>query len=135
VLEQLGDAKEQRRGFVRAECLSDIEQVHDPGQERPTFTRRDRRLVEAPSFLQDRRLVMIERCPVSSFQDSTRIKLHVPTAPASSSFLNDMLARLMVRYPELNKLQLGSTVYSACWRSGYDADLSRRVSALRRYTA
>lgn len=62
VLEQLGYAKEQSRRFVRAESLTDIQQVDDARQKSSTLSRRDRRLVEASSFLQDGRLVMIERC-------------------------------------------------------------------------
>jgi hypothetical protein len=34
VLEQLGNAKEQGRGLLCRERLSDIQQVHDPGQQR-----------------------------------------------------------------------------------------------------
>jgi hypothetical protein len=67
VLEQLGYAKEQCRRFMRAKSLTDIKQVDDARQKRSAFPRRDGRFIEATSFLQDGRLVMVERCYRVSF--------------------------------------------------------------------
>jgi len=61
VLEQFRHAEEQRRRLSRGERLPDIDEVDDTRQERPTFPRGDRRLVECPSFLDDCRLVVVER--------------------------------------------------------------------------
>lgn len=58
VLEELGDAKEELSGLLDAERLPAIEEVHDPRQQGPALARRDGRLVEAPSLLDHRRLVV-----------------------------------------------------------------------------
>lgn len=90
MLKQLGNAKEERSSLLRRECLASIEQVDNPCQESSTFPRRNGRLVEDPSLLNDGRLVIVERCNVS-FMALLELDadLHIP--PDSSSFLNDMV--------------------------------------------
>lgn len=60
VLEQLGDAKEERRSLLRAKCLSNIQQVDDLCQQYPTFARAYRGFIEDARFLDDGRLVLEE---------------------------------------------------------------------------
>jgi len=62
VLEQLGNTKEKGGSFLGGERLACVQQVDNPGQESPTFPRRDGGFIECPSFLDDRGFVVVERC-------------------------------------------------------------------------